>query len=166
MPATSASNGLAFSPDNRTLYRSDTTSHTIRAYDFDVASGQLGASRILREFSQDRTNNYGGRPDGAAVDSEGAYWCAMMEGSRLLRLSPDGEILSELKLPARCPTMLAFGGPDLKTLYVTTARNNRPAAEECGVSAFGVFVDGGGGGCGVREKGLHCLMWQKTDDPR
>lgn len=128
LPAT-VSNGLAFSPDNRTLYRSDTTSHTIRAYDFDLASGQLGASRILREFSKDRTNNYGGRPDGAAVDAEGAYWCAMMEGSRLLRLSPDGEILSELKLPARCPTMLAFGGPELKTLYVTTARNNRPAAE-------------------------------------
>ena len=53
----------------------------------------------------------------------------MMEGGRLLRLSPEGEILREIKLPVRCPTMLAFGGPELKTLYVTTARNNRPVAE-------------------------------------
>jgi sugar lactone lactonase YvrE len=77
----------------------------------------------------DKTNNYGGRPDGAAVDVEGNYWCAMMEGGRLLRLSPGGEILREILLPARCPTMLAFGGPTLRTLYVTTARANRPEAE-------------------------------------
>ncbi|HEY8026436.1 MAG TPA: SMP-30/gluconolactonase/LRE family protein [Burkholderiaceae bacterium] len=127
-PAT-VSNGLAFSPDNRTLYRSDTTSHTIFAYDYDLAAGKLGTRRVLREFSQDKSNNYGGRPDGAAVDSEGAYWCAMFEGGRLLRLSPEGEILREIALPARCPTMLAFGGPDLRTLYVTTARNKRSEAE-------------------------------------
>jgi sugar lactone lactonase YvrE len=128
LPAT-VSNGVAFSPDNRTIYRTDTTSHTITAFDFDLASGQLGTSRILREFSRDRLNNYGGRPDGAAVDSEGAYWCAMFEGGRVLRLSPSGEILREIPLPARCPTMLAFGGPELRTLYITTARLNRPEAE-------------------------------------
>jgi sugar lactone lactonase YvrE len=127
-PAT-VSNGLGFSPDNRTLYRSDTTSHTIFAYDFDLASGTLGSRRVLREFSQDKSNNYGGRPDGAAVDSEGAYWCAMFEGGRLLRLSPQGDILREIALPVRCPTMLAFGGPDLRTLYITTGRNNRSEAE-------------------------------------
>ena len=127
-PAT-VSNGLGFSPDNRTLYRSDTTSHTIFAYDFDLQRGTLGARRVVREFSQDKNNNYGGRPDGAAVDSEGTYWCAMFEGGRLLRLSPQGEILREIALPVRCPTMLAFGGPDLRTLYITTARNNRSEAE-------------------------------------
>jgi len=126
---TTVSNGLAFSPDHRTLYRSDTASHTVFAHPFDLASGQLGAQRVLREFSADKSNGYGGRPDGAAVDSEGAYWCAMFEGGRLLRLAPDGEILRELQLPARCPTMLAFGGPDLRTLYITTARANRPEAE-------------------------------------
>ncbi len=127
-PAT-VSNGIAFSPDNRTIYRSDTTSHTIFAYDFDLAAGKLGEHRVLREFSQDKTSNYGGRPDGAAVDGEGAYWCAMFEGGRLLRLSPEGDILRDIALPVRCPTMLAFGGPDLRTLYITTARNNRPEAE-------------------------------------
>ena len=72
---------------------------------------------------------YGGRPDGAAVDAEGAYWVAMYEGQRLLRLAPDGALLQEVPLPVRCPTMPCFGGADLRTLYITTARHGRPAAE-------------------------------------
>jgi sugar lactone lactonase YvrE len=123
------SNGVAFSPDNRIMYHTDTTSHCIRAYSFDAVTGALGESSVLRQFSTDRTNNYGGRPDGAAVDSEGAYWCAMYEGGRLLRLSPRGDILREIPLPVRCPTMLAFGDADLRTLYVTTVSKNRPPAE-------------------------------------
>lgn len=123
------SNGVAFSPDNRTLYHADTTSHRITAYDFDAATGKLCDGRLLKQFSTDKLNNYGGRPDGAAVDSEGAYWCAMYEGGRLLRLSPDGEVLREIPLPVRCPTMMAFGGDDLRTLYITTVSKNRPAAE-------------------------------------
>lgn len=123
------SNGVAFSLDRRTLYHADTTAHRISAYDFDLASGQIGANRIFKQFSTDKSNNYGGRPDGAAVDSEGGYWCAMYEGGRLLRLSPSGEILREIVLPARCPTMVAFGGTDLKTLFITTARHNRPEEE-------------------------------------
>lgn len=123
------SNGVAFSPDSRTLYHSDTTAHKITAYDFDLASGQLGTARIFKQFSKDKTGAYGGRPDGAAVDSEGAYWCAMYEGGRILRLSPSGELLSEIALPVRCPTMVAFGGADLRTLYVTSARHNRSHEE-------------------------------------
>lgn len=124
------SNGVAFSCDGKTLYHADTPAHRIMAYDYDVASGQIGASRLFHQFSADKTAaDYGGRPDGAAVDSEDAYWCAMFEGGRLLRLSGSGDILAEILLPVRCPTMLAFGGPDLRTLYVTTARKNRPAAE-------------------------------------
>lgn len=123
------SNGLAFSPDNRTLYHADTTAHLIRRYAFDLEQGKAGAPQVFKQFSSDRTHNYGGRPDGAAVDSEGAYWCAMFDGGRLLRLSPEGEILREIPLPLRCPTMIAFGGEDLRTLYITSARHNRPAAE-------------------------------------
>ena len=73
--------------------------------------------------------SYGGRPDGAAMDTEGCYWVAMFEGQRVLRLSPDGEVIRSVELPVRCPTMPCFGGADLKTLYVTTASQNRPAAE-------------------------------------
>lgn len=127
--AVTVSNGVAFSPDNRTLYHADTTAHRITAYDFDVSDGSVGAGRLFKQFSADRSHHYGGRPDGAAVDSEGAYWCAMFEGGRILRLSPSGDILREFSLPVRCPTMVAFGGADLRTLYITTARHNRPEAE-------------------------------------
>jgi sugar lactone lactonase YvrE len=124
------SNGVAFSSDNRTLYHADTTAHRISANEFDLESGTIGATRVLKEFSTDKSSSdYGGRPDGAAVDSEDAYWCAMYEGGRLLRLSPTGAILQEIALPVRCPTMLAFGGSDLRTLFITTVRSKRPTAE-------------------------------------
>jgi sugar lactone lactonase YvrE len=127
------SNGLAFSPDGNTLYWADTPQHRVMAYDFDAGEGSLSRPRLLKQFSLKQPDQdlvtYGGRPDGAAVDSEGAYWCAMFEGQRLVRLSGDGQVLQELMLPVRCPTMLCFGGPDLRTLYVTTSREKRPAAE-------------------------------------
>lgn len=127
------SNGLAFSPDGRTMYRSDTTAHRVHALDFDDGDGSLSRQRVFAEFPLKQPGQslatYGGRPDGAAVDAEGAYWCAMFEGQRLLRFAPDGRLLQELPLPVRCPTMPCFGGPDLRTLYVTTARHERPADE-------------------------------------
>ncbi|MGV3652633.1 MAG: SMP-30/gluconolactonase/LRE family protein [Noviherbaspirillum sp.] len=135
------SNGLAFSPDRRTLYHADTTAHRITAYDYDIAQGSLGGARVLRQFPTDRAApDYGGRPDGAAVDSEGAYWCAMFEGGRILRLSPSGDILREILLPVRCPTMVAFGGADLRTLYITSARHKRPADELARYSASGCVL--------------------------
>jgi sugar lactone lactonase YvrE len=127
------SNGLAWSPDGRTMYWSDTKAHRIDALDFDPATGTLSGRRPFARFaprSEDQPlDAYGGRPDGAAVDSEGNYWTAMFEGGRLLQLSPAGEVLREVRLPVRCPTMPCFGGPDLRTLYVTTARHHRPADE-------------------------------------
>jgi sugar lactone lactonase YvrE len=127
------SNGLAWSPDARTLYWSDTKAHTIFAFDFDVATGTVSRRRVFATFAAKQQaqdlDAYGGRPDGAAVDVEGCYWVAMYEGQRLLRLSPDGDVLREVVLPVRCPTMPCFGDTDLRTLYVTTARENRPAAE-------------------------------------
>ena len=127
------SNGLAFSPDGGTMYWSDTHAHRIDALDFDGSDGSLSRQRVFAEFppktpGQDLAG-YGGRPDGAAVDSEGAYWVAMYEGQRLLRLSPAGELLQEVPLPVRCPTMPCFGGAGLRTLFITTARNQRPADE-------------------------------------
>lgn len=127
------SNGLAFSPDGGTLYWADTPSHRVMAYEFNAAEGTLGSHRVLAQFAIKETGQdlslYGGRPDGAAVDAEGAYWCAMFEGQRLLRIAPDGVVLQSLPLPVRCPTMPCFGGPDLRTLYVTTSREKRPAEE-------------------------------------
>jgi sugar lactone lactonase YvrE len=128
-------NGLAWSPDAATLYWTDTPSHAIRAWDWDAANNILSHERVFRQFHakpagwQPGMAGYGGRPDGAAVDADGNYYVAMFEGGRLLRLSPAGEVLAEFAVPALCPTMPCFGGPDLKTLYLTTARQNRPAAE-------------------------------------
>ena len=124
------SNGLAFSPSQQAMYHADTAAHRVNVYDFDAATGSATAPRLFQQFDSDKTApGYGGRPDGAAVDSEGAYWCAMFEGGRLLRFAPDGTLLRELALPLRCPTMLAFGGDDLRTLYITSASQGRPAAE-------------------------------------
>ena len=127
------SNGLAWSPDGRTMYWSDTRAHTVYAFDFDPGGGAISGKRVFASFAPKNPDGslegYGGRPDGAAVDVEGGYWVAMFEGQRLLRLSPEGRPLREVTLPVRCPTMPCFGGPDLKTLYITSARQNRPAAE-------------------------------------
>ncbi|WP_295995882.1 SMP-30/gluconolactonase/LRE family protein [Rugamonas sp.] len=124
------SNGLAFSPDRRTMYHADTAAHRVTRYAYDVATGTVSAPQLFRQFDSDKTApDYGGRPDGAAVDSAGNYWCALFEGARVLCLSPQGEVLHEIKLPARCPTMVTFGGADLRTLYITTASHNRPPAE-------------------------------------
>ena len=129
----SNSNGAAWSPSGDRMYWSDTKAHEIYVMDFDAATGRIGARRSFARFSPraegQPIDQYGGRPDGAAVDVEGCYWVAMYEGQRLLRLSPSGEVLHELRLPARCPTMPTFGGADLRTLYITTASKGRPAEE-------------------------------------
>lgn len=127
------SNGLAWSPDGRHMYWSDTRAHRIDVLDVDAISGALSGRRTFRQFEPRAPDQplatYGGRPDGAAVDVEGAYWCAMYEGARLLRLSPEGALLREVRLPVQCPTMPCFGGADLKTLYITTASDHRPPEE-------------------------------------
>jgi sugar lactone lactonase YvrE len=127
------SNGLAWSPDGRTMYWSDTKRHTVYAFDFESSEGELSRRREFARFAPRDPAlplaAYGGRPDGAAVDSQGCYWVAMYEGARLLRLSPEGRLLQEVRLPVVCPTMPCFGGPDLKTLFVTSVREKRPADE-------------------------------------
>ncbi len=138
------SNGLAFSPDGRTMLWSDTLAHRIDALDFDGADGSLSRQRIFAQFplkmrGQDLTT-YGGRPDGAAMDAEGCCWVAMFEGQRLVRLSPTGELLLSISLPVRCPTMPCFGGLDLRTLYVTSARANRPPDELAAQPAAGCVL--------------------------
>ena len=129
------SNGAAFSPDGRTFYHADTPTHAIRAYDVDPAAGTLGRGRIFHQFEDG-----GGRPDGAAVDAEGCYWSALWDGWRIVRLSPAGELIQTVDLPVQRPTMLAFGGPDLKTAFVTSAGKNLTDAErKAQPHAGGVF---------------------------
>jgi sugar lactone lactonase YvrE len=128
-------NGLAWSPDSRTLYWSDTTTHVTRAWDWNAETNVLSAARVFKQWPgkptawQPGMAGYGGRPDGAAVDVEGNYYVAMFEGARVVKLSPAGDVLADIPVPALCPTMPCFGGDDLKTLYLTTARHGRGATE-------------------------------------
>lgn len=137
------SNGAAFSPDGRTFYHADTPIHAIRAYDVDPAAGTLSNGRIFHQFEFGN-----GRPDGAAVDAEGCYWSALWDGWRIVRFSPAGELLQTVELPVQRPTMLAFGGADLQTAFVTSAGKNLTDAERArqpnagGVFTFQVDVPG------------------------
>jgi sugar lactone lactonase YvrE len=118
------SNGLAFSPDGRTMYHADTPKLEVDAYDFDIDAGTIANRRVFARFTGATD-----RPDGGAVDSEGFYWSAFYRGGKVVRLSPQGERVAEYAVPAMCPTMCAFGGLDLKTLYVTSARQMREPDE-------------------------------------
>jgi sugar lactone lactonase YvrE len=122
-------NGLAWSPDGRTMYLSD--SHPQRrlvwAYDFDPDTGTPTAQRVFADL-----HDYAGRPDGAAVDADGCYWTCANDAARLLRFTPHGKLDREIALPASKPSMCAFGGSDLKTLFVTTIRPATNATEDDG----------------------------------
>jgi sugar lactone lactonase YvrE len=115
------SNGLAFSPDGRTMYHSDTPRFVIYRYDYDPDTGSAVNRRVFVQLQPTASDR--GRPDGAAVDAEGCYWTSLYEGSRIQRYSPEGALMAEYQVPTRNPTMPAFGGSDLKTLFVTTARD-------------------------------------------
>ena len=118
------SNGLAWSPDGRTMYHADTPTHIVHAYDYDTATGMPRNRRVFAQWTGETD-----RPDGGAVDSAGNYWTAFYRGGKVVQLSPQGATLAEYEVPAMCPTMCAFGGPDLKTLYLTTARQHREPEE-------------------------------------
>lgn len=109
------SNGLAFSPDSKIMYWSDSRNSKIFAFDFDPETGNISNRRLFYETSDQQ-----GRPDGATVDAEGYYWSACFLGSRVLRIAPDGTLDREIEMPVQNITMVCFGGDDLDTLYITT----------------------------------------------
>ncbi len=110
------SNGLGWSPDNKTMYVTAQFAYELLAFDFDLASGEI-ANR--RSFA--RVPEADGLPDGLTVDAEGFVWSAQWGGWRITRYDPDGKIERVVKLPVPNPTSCVFGGPDLTDLYVTTA---------------------------------------------
>lgn len=116
-------NGLAFSPDSRRMYWSDSRRGRVFTFDYDLDDGAAWNRRLWLE-----TDDSTGRPDGAAIDADGCYWSARFRGSRVIRFTPEGKVDREIMLPVSQVTMCAFGGPDLKTLFVTTARENLDAA--------------------------------------
>ena len=129
-------NALAFSADDHTMYWGDTSSHTVWAWDFDATTGGMTGQRSFIKMPpkpagwQPLDAGYGGRADGAAMDTQGNIWVAMFEGQRVCQFAPDGTLLTSLPTPLLCPTMVCLGGEDLKTLYVTSAGRQRSAAEQ------------------------------------
>ena len=123
LPEVVVTNTLQFSPDGLTFYTCDSVEQVILAFDHTPGTGTLANRRIFAD-----TLEAGCYPDGSAVDVEGCLWNAQWAGSRLVRYAPDGTIDQIVKMPVSRPTSLAFGGDDLKTLYITTARTGLSSA--------------------------------------
>ncbi|NNC22748.1 SMP-30/gluconolactonase/LRE family protein [Salinisphaera sp. USBA-960] len=113
------SNGLAFSPDARICYHSDTPRRLVYRHSFDAETGKIGPGEVWIDFNQ---LDLAGNPDGAAVDANGHYWCALFGGFAVARFDPAGQLHERYPLAAPNPTMCSFGGADRQTLFVTTAR--------------------------------------------
>ena len=116
------SNGLAWSADGRTMFHSDSKGQVIYTYDYDLTSGGLTNRRVVARPSEEV-----GRPDGGAADMEGYYWSAGISAGVLNRWSPEGRLDRQIPLPCVAPTCPCFGGPELKTIFVTSLRHGLPA---------------------------------------
>jgi sugar lactone lactonase YvrE len=121
------SNGLAWTPDGRTMFHSDSRQRFVQTFDFDPATGALSNGRRIRLLEEQE-----GRPDGAACDAEGYYWSAGVSAGVLNRIAPDGTIVRRIAMPAAAPTMPCFAGPGLRTLYVTSLTTDRLGPRQAG----------------------------------
>jgi sugar lactone lactonase YvrE len=129
------SNTLCWSPDARLFYFADTLENEIRAYDYDKASGEISNERpFLSGFDR-------GFPDGSAIDSAGYLWNCRFYGGCIVRLAPDGAVDRIVEMPVQNVTTCAFGGPDLKTLFITTASIVSPPGNRLAGSLFALDVE-------------------------
>ena len=113
---TTIANGLAWSPDGRTMYVADRPNWQILAFDYDTDKSIPSGRRIFARVPE------GQIPDGAAIDRDGGYWIALFGAGRIVKFSPDGQLERDLKAPTMHPTNIAFGGNGHSTMFVTTAR--------------------------------------------
>jgi len=114
-------NGLGFSPDESKLYFADSVARRIYSYDYDLREGSVRNRRVLVEVPSKE-----GLPDGLAVDAEGYIWSAQWYGSCIVRYDPDGKLVQRVPIPAKQTSSLAFGGPDLTDIFVTSAGQSEP----------------------------------------
>ena len=131
------SNGLAWSPDGRTLWHSDSEAPALWTWDYDPATGAVSNRREIA-----RPDSATGVPDGGAVDVEGGYWSAGYSAGRLNRWLPDGTLDRVVPLPVAHPTMPCFGGPELRTLFVTSARGEGAGPEDGRLLSLDVGIAG------------------------
>jgi sugar lactone lactonase YvrE len=116
--STTLSNGLGWSPSGDAMYFVDSTTQRLDAFDFDGTTGDVSDRRTLAEIDPDD-----GLPDGLTVDAEGGIWVCLFGGAAIRRYSAGGSLEASIPLPTTNPTSPVFGGPDLRTLYITTARH-------------------------------------------
>lgn len=126
------SNTLCWSPDGETFYFGDTLRNEIRAYPFDKATGGIG-SGAPHFVGFDR-----GLPDGSTIDEEGYLWNCRFGGGCIVRVAPDGSVDRIIEMPVKNITTCAFGGPDLSTLFVTTASVERAESDRLAGSLFAI----------------------------
>jgi L-arabinonolactonase len=140
-------NGIAFSPDDTRMYFADSRDETVWVYDFDIERGEVSNRRVF--FS---TADIDGRVDGATCDRDGNYWCALVHGGAVACIDPNGKMRERIAVPARHPTMVAFGGADLDRLYVTSASSLlAPEEREAWPHAGKLFRIDGLGARGIPE---------------
>lgn len=130
------SNDIAWSPDGATFYFADSIALTIWRHDFCGRDGSIGAPQVFARTPVDIL------PDGAAVDADGHLWSALWGGGCVVRYAPDGAIERTLAVPVRQPTCVAFGGPELDLLFVTSARKGVSAAGAGDLFVYNVGVVG------------------------
>ncbi|HEY6579481.1 MAG TPA: SMP-30/gluconolactonase/LRE family protein [Rhizomicrobium sp.] len=143
-------NGMAWSRDGRQFYLAHSEQQDVFSYAFDPASGRLGARDLFAHIAK-----AAGLPDGAAVDSDGGYWCALHGGSRLRRYTATGTVDRDIELPVSQPTMCAFAGDRLDILYVTSATDKLTAEQRRREPLAGALLRLRPG-----EKGIvrHCIV--------
>ena len=126
------SNGMAFTPDQRSFYYTDSFAREIYIFDYNIEDGNISNRRTFTRLAESE-----GLPDGATVDAEGGLWSAIWDGACVVRFLPDGRIDTRISLPTRKTSSLAFGGSDYTDIYVTTAGGN--TKQEDGPQAGALF---------------------------
>ena len=125
------SNGMGFTPDGKQMYYTDSPTHNIYIFDYEIATGELSNQRVFVN-----TGENDGIPDGMTVDAEGYVWSARWDGSSLVRYSPQGEQVNRIWFPARKVSSVIFGGDDYTDIYVTTAGGQNKTGEGPGAGCL------------------------------
>ncbi|HEY8596694.1 MAG TPA: SMP-30/gluconolactonase/LRE family protein [Devosiaceae bacterium] len=134
LPDITVPNAIAVSPGGETLYFANSPDQELVAFDLERKSGELSNRRVLARFAGEE------KPDGACIDSEGGIWVAVIGGARVDRYLPDGTLDQSLAVPVSRPTMPAFGGDDLRTLFVTSQRRFLDAGQLAEEPAAGSLI--------------------------
>jgi len=137
-------NGMAWSPDEKRFYLSHSQTKEVFAFAYDAATGQLGRRDLFVRVEENL-----GIPDGAAVDTQGGYWCALHGAGRLRRYTADGAVDRDIPLPVSQPTMCAFGGKALDVMYVTSSTDKLTPAQRGSEPLAGSLLRLRPGGTGI-----------------